>query len=81
MHMRNKYCSRLDINNTGGNARPLKLTNLQPALKNLQIKARSKVRSSWNQDRGAETQISVSGSSSSSRRPNFSLWLQNDLVH
>jgi len=75
--MRNKYSSRLDINNTGGNARPLKLTNLQPALKNLQIKARSKVRSSWNQDRGAETHISVS----SLMRPNFSLWLQNDLVH
>ena len=51
------------MNKTGGNAIRLKLTDLQPALKNMQITARGKVRSSWNQDCGAETQISGSGSS------------------
>ena len=49
------------MNKTAGNAIRLKLTDLQPALKNLQIKARGKVRSSWNQDCGAETHISGSG--------------------
>jgi len=38
-HMRNKYRNRLDMNKTGGNAMRFKLTNLQPALKNLQIKS------------------------------------------
>jgi len=38
LHKRNKYCNRLDINNTGGNAIQLKQTNLQPALKKLQMK-------------------------------------------
>jgi len=65
--MRNKYRSRLDMNKTGGKAIQLKLTNFKPALKNLQIKARGKVRSSWNQDCGAETQVSVS----CSRHPKF----------
>ena len=60
--MRNKYRNRLEMNKTGGNARRLKLTDLQPALKNLQITARGKVRSSWNQDCGTETKISGSGS-------------------
>ena len=53
--MRNKYRNRLDMNKTSGNAIRFKLTNLQPALKNLQIKARGKVRNSWNKDCGAET--------------------------
>jgi len=53
--MRNKYRNRLDMNKTSGNARRFKLTNLQPALKNLQIKAKGKVRNSWNKDCGAET--------------------------
>jgi len=35
LHMRNKYRSCLDMNKTGGKAIPLKLTNLQPALKKL----------------------------------------------
>jgi len=65
--MHNKYRNRLDMNKTGGNAIQLKLTNLKPALKNLQIKARGKVRSSWIQDCGAETQVSVS----CSRHPKF----------
>jgi len=54
--MRNKYRNCLEMNKTGGNAIRLKLTDLQPALKNLQITARGKVRSSWNQDSGTETQ-------------------------
>ena len=74
--MRNKYRSRLDMNKTGGKAIQLKLTNFKPALKNLQIKARGKVRSSWNQDCGAKTQISVS----CSRHSNSSLRLQNNLA-
>jgi len=41
--MRNKYRNRLDMYKTGGNAIRLELTDLQPALKNLQIKARGKV--------------------------------------
>jgi len=40
----------LYFNKTGGNAIRLKLTDLQPALKNMQKTARGKVRSSWNQD-------------------------------
>jgi len=36
--MRNKYRNRLDMSKTGGYAIRLKLTNSQPALKNLQIK-------------------------------------------
>ena len=67
------------MNKTSGNAIRLKLTNLQSAWKTLQIKARDKVRRSWNQDCGAETQISGSGSSSGIKI--FSLRLQNDLVH
>jgi len=51
------------MNKTGANATRLKLADLQPAFKNLQITAGGKVRSSWNQDCGAETQISDSGSS------------------
>jgi len=43
LHMRNKYRNRLDMNKTGGNAIRLKLTNLQPALKNLQIKSQGQV--------------------------------------
>jgi len=35
------------MNNTGGNAIRLQLTNFQPALKKLQIKSEGKVRSSW----------------------------------
>jgi len=35
--MSNKYRNRPDMNKTGGNAIRLKLTNLQPALKNLAI--------------------------------------------
>jgi len=62
--MRNKYRNRLDMSKTGGNAIPLKLISLQLALKYLQIKARGKVRNSWNQGCGAETQTSGSGSSS-----------------
>ena len=54
------------MNEAGGNAIRL-LNNLQPASKNLQIKARGKVRSSWNQDCGARTHIS----GSSSRHPKF----------
>jgi len=61
--MRNKYRNRLEMNKTDGNAIRLKLTNLQPALQSLQISARGKVRSSWNQYCGAETQSSGSGSS------------------
>jgi len=38
LHMRNKYRNRLDMSKTGGYAIRLKLTNSQPALKNLQIK-------------------------------------------
>jgi len=38
-HKRNKYRNGLGINKTGGNAIRLKLTNLQPALKNLQIES------------------------------------------
>jgi len=34
---------------TGGSATRVTLTNLQTSLKNLQIKARSKVPGSWNQ--------------------------------
>ena len=64
LHMRNKYRNILDVNNTGGNVIWRKLTNLLAALKNLQMKARDKVRSSWNQDCGAGTQISGSGTSS-----------------
>jgi len=45
----------------------MRIKYLKPALKNLQIKARAKVRSSWNQDCGAETKISVS----CSRHPKF----------
>jgi len=67
--MRSKYRNRLGVNKTGGNAIRLKLTDLQPALKNLQITARGKVRSSWNQDCGAETQNS--GSGSSCKHPKF----------
>jgi len=67
LHMRNKYRNRLEINKIGGNAIRLKLTDLQSALKNLQVTARGTVRSSWNQDCGAETQIS--GSSSSCKHP------------
>jgi len=67
--MRNKYRNRLDMNKTDGNAVRFKLTNLQPALKNVQIKSRGKICSSWNQGCGVETQIS--GSSSSSRHPKF----------
>ena len=37
LHMRNKYRNRLDMNKTGGNVIRLKLTNLQPAWKSLQI--------------------------------------------
>jgi len=51
------------MNKTGGNARRLKLTDLQPALKNLQTTARGKVHRILNQDCGTETQISGSGSS------------------
>jgi len=43
------------MNKTGGSVIRLKLTDLQPALKNMQITARGKVRGSWNQDCGAET--------------------------
>jgi len=39
LHIPNKYRNRLDMNKTGGNATQIKLTNLQPALKNLQIKS------------------------------------------
>jgi len=53
--MRDKYHNRLDMNKTGGNTIQLKLTNLKPALKNQQMKARGKVRSSWNQDCGTES--------------------------
>ena len=63
LHMRNKYRNRLEMNKTGGNAIRLKLTDLQPALKNMQITARGQIRSSWNQGCGAESQISGSGSS------------------
>ena len=69
LHLLNKYCNRLDMNKTGGNAIWLKLTNLQPALENLQVEVRGKVRNSWNQDCGAETPISSSGTSS--RHPKF----------
>ena len=69
LHIRNKYHNSLDMNNTGGNVIWRKLTNVLAALKNLQIKARGKVRSSWNQDCGPETQIS--GSCTSSRHPKF----------
>jgi len=49
LHMRNKFCNHLDMNKTGGNVTQLKLTNLQPASKNLQKKARGKVSISWKQ--------------------------------
>ena len=35
LHMRNKYRDHRDMNKTGGNAIQLKLTSLQPTLKNL----------------------------------------------
>ena len=44
LRMRNKYRNRLDMHKTGGNARRLKLTNLQPVSKNLQTQAKGKVR-------------------------------------
>jgi len=37
VHIRSEYRNHLDMNKTGGNAIRLKLTNLQIALKNLQI--------------------------------------------
>jgi len=37
--MRNKLSNRLDMKKTEGNAVRFKLTNLQPALKNLQMKS------------------------------------------
>jgi len=47
--MHNKYCNRLVMNKTSGNAIRLKLRNLQPALKNLQIKVSGNVRNGSNQ--------------------------------
>jgi len=47
LHTRNKYRNRFDMSNIGET--PFKLTNLQPALKNLADKHHHDVRISWNE--------------------------------
>jgi len=46
LHTRNKYRNRLDMNKIGES--PVKLTNLQPALKKLADKHHRKIRISFN---------------------------------
>jgi len=77
--MRNKYRIRLEMNKTSGNAIRLKLTDLQPALKNLQVTATGKVRSSWNQT--VEPKLKFRAPAPAASIQKFSLRLQNDLVH